>query len=68
MLTGEKIIELHFDKFKQASSKHREAAGGPLGIDIDLETDWFHIEDEKTLIASQPHWFKYLIDKNDRYD
>lgn len=46
VLNGEKIIDLHFEYFKLKSQKHKDAPGGPLGLDIDLETDWFKIEDE----------------------
>ena len=69
MLTGEKIVELHFEKFKQASQKYRARPGGPLGLDIDIDNDWFNqIDNEDACIASQPHFFKYLIDKHERYE
>ena len=45
-----------------------DLGGGPLGLDLDIEKDWLNMTDESEIIEQQPFWFKYLINKNDRYD
>lgn len=68
LLTGERIIEYFFQKYKDRNDHFRNLPGGPLGLDLDIETDWFNISDQRLLIEAQPFWFKYLIDRHNKFE